>query len=119
MAYNDKSIITDVDRRPVPQYFNPGTNQYEVIQGRYGANSFIERGRIVKDAFSGSSDTTKNYQSNMYGFAIVNDGNNELTVTIGSIVLTVKPSEGFDDLFDPFTSVKVAGSSAFRAVVRE
>lgn len=119
MAYNEKNIITDAGKRPVPQYFNPITNQYEVIEGRYGANAFIERGRTVKDTFSGETSVTKNYQAKMYGFAIVNDGSADLTVTIGAHSFVVKPGEGFDDLFDPFTSVQVSGDSAFRAVVRE
>lgn len=32
MAHNDKSIIKDVNGKPVPQYWNPTTEQYEVIQ---------------------------------------------------------------------------------------
>jgi hypothetical protein len=119
MAYNTKPIITDVDRKPVPQYYNPKTDSYEVIQGRDGANSFIEKGRIVKDAWSGSTDITKNYASPMFGFGIVNDGTGDLTVTIGSISFTVKPGETFDDLFEGFTQIQITGNSAYRAVVRE
>lgn len=36
MAYNTKSIIKDVNGKPVPQYWNPATNQYEVIQSKNG-----------------------------------------------------------------------------------
>ena len=119
MAYNAKSLVTDRNNKPVPQYYNPTTDQYEPIVGNYGANSFIERGRIIKDAFNGSSTTTKNYLTKMYGFAIVNDGDSDLTVSINSFNIVVKSGESFDDLFDPFTSVTVTGNSAFRAVVRE
>lgn len=119
MPYNTKSLVTDKNNKPVPQYFNPKSDQYEPIEGSYGANSFIERGRIVKDAFSGSSTTTKNYQTKMYGFGIVNDGESNLTVTINSFNIVVKPDETFDDLFDPFTSVTITGNTNFRAVVRE
>jgi hypothetical protein len=38
MAYNTVSIKKDVDGKPIPQYFNPGTDAYEVLQGRNGAN---------------------------------------------------------------------------------
>lgn len=119
MSYNANSLLTDRNGKPIPQYFNPVTNRFESIEGNHGANSFIERGRIVKDAFNGSSTVTKNYQTKMYGFAIVNDGETDLTVSINSFNIVVKSGEAFDDLFDPFTTVTVSGNSAFRAVVRE
>ena len=119
MAYNSKSLVTDRNNKPVPQYYNPKSDQYEPIVGAHGANSFIERGRIVKDAFSGSTTITKTYLTNMYGFGIVNDGENDLTVSINNFNIVVKPTEAFDDLFDPFTTLTISGNSAFRAVVRE
>ncbi len=36
MAYNTKSIIKDVNKKPVPQYWNPITQQYEVITSKDG-----------------------------------------------------------------------------------
>jgi hypothetical protein len=119
MPYNDKSLITDKDRKPVPQYFNPKTNQYEVIEGRDGANAFIEKGRVVKEVWSGNSTITKTFSQKMFGFGIVNDGTGDLTVTIGNISFIVKPGETFDDLFEGFTQVTISGNSAYRAVVRE
>lgn len=119
MSYNANSLLTDRNGKPIPQYFNPVTNRFESIEGSNGANSFIERGRIIKDAFNGSSTTKKNYLTNMYGFAIVNDGDSDLTVSINSFNIVVKSGEAFDDLFDPFTSLTISGNSAFRAVVRE
>ena len=41
MAYNTKSIIKDVNGKPVPQYFNPTTDQYEVIKGKSGKYGVI------------------------------------------------------------------------------
>lgn len=32
MGFNTKSIIKDVNEKPVPQYWNEETQQYEVIQ---------------------------------------------------------------------------------------
>lgn len=119
MAYNAKSLVTDRNNKPVPQYYNPRTDQYEPVEGNHGATSFIERGRIIKDAFNGSSTTTKNYLTKMYGFAIVNDGESDLTVSINSFNIVVKSGESFEDLFDPFTSLTISGNSAFRVVVRE
>lgn len=36
MSYNTKSIIKDVNGKPVPQYYNPVTDRYEVIQSKDG-----------------------------------------------------------------------------------
>jgi hypothetical protein len=37
MAYNSKAIKTDVNAKPIPQYYNPVTDEYEVLQGADGA----------------------------------------------------------------------------------
>ena len=36
MAYNEKAILKDVKKKPVPQYWNPITQQYEVIESKDG-----------------------------------------------------------------------------------
>ena len=36
MAYNEKAILRDVNKKPVPQYWNPTTQQYEVIESKDG-----------------------------------------------------------------------------------
>lgn len=36
MAYNTKSIIKDVNGKPVPQYFNMELDRYEVIESKDG-----------------------------------------------------------------------------------
>ena len=36
MSYNTKSIIKDVNGKPVPQYWNPVTEKYEVIESKDG-----------------------------------------------------------------------------------
>lgn len=36
MAYNEKSIIKDVNKKPVPQYWNKETQQFEVIESKDG-----------------------------------------------------------------------------------
>jgi hypothetical protein len=118
MSAADKPLFKAQDM-PAPQYYNPKTGEYEVITGRNGANSFIEKGRVVKDAFNGSESVSKTYPMDMFGFGIVNDGIADLTFSIGAFTLTVKPGETFDDLFEPFTTVVVTATDAFRAVVRE
>ena len=37
MAYNTKAIKTDLNARPIPQLYNPVTDEYEVLQGTGGA----------------------------------------------------------------------------------
>lgn len=41
MAYNTKPIVTDKDGKPVSQYFNPSTDQYEPVMGAGGGNRVI------------------------------------------------------------------------------
>lgn len=36
MAYNTKAIVKDVNNKPVPQYFNPGADNYKVIESNDG-----------------------------------------------------------------------------------
>jgi hypothetical protein len=37
LSYNSKAIKTDVNAKPIPQYFNPVTDEYEALQGTGGA----------------------------------------------------------------------------------
>lgn len=37
MAYNTKRIKTDVDKKPIPQYYNPVNDEYEALKGDAGA----------------------------------------------------------------------------------
>ena len=41
MAFNTKSIVKDVNQKPVPQYYNPTTDVYEVLEGKNGANKVM------------------------------------------------------------------------------
>ena len=41
MAYNTKMIKTDVDKKPIPQFYNPVNDEYEVLQGANGAARHI------------------------------------------------------------------------------
>ena len=83
---------------PVPQYLDTETKDFEVLTGRDGANAFIEKGRVIKDVFSGTSTITKTYTTKMFGFGIVNDtmvGSDtaaDLTFQINGFEITVKPS---------------------------
>jgi len=37
MSYSSKRIKRDADQKPIPQYFNPNTDDYEALQGKNGA----------------------------------------------------------------------------------
>ncbi len=41
MAYNTKPIAKDKDGNPISQYYNPTTDQYEPVEGSYGANKVL------------------------------------------------------------------------------
>jgi hypothetical protein len=41
LAYNTKEIKLDVNQKPIPQIYNPVTDEYEVLQGENGASRHI------------------------------------------------------------------------------
>lgn len=51
MAYNTKAILRDVNGKPVPQYWNPETQQFEVIESKNGllrVNMVDSQGREIQ-----------------------------------------------------------------------
>jgi len=51
MSATDRPIKIDPNRRPYPQYYNPNTDQYEVITGSNGAASVQLTGsNVIKGA---------------------------------------------------------------------
>lgn len=51
MAYDTKSIIKDVNKKPVPQYWNKEKQQYEVITSKDGmlrVNMVDSQGREIQ-----------------------------------------------------------------------
>ena len=51
MAYNEKAILKDVNKKPVPQYWNKETQQYEVIESKDGmlrVNMVDSEGREIQ-----------------------------------------------------------------------
>lgn len=117
MPYNDKGIIKDINKEAVPQYFNKDTDQYEVIEGYHGANSFIQKGTVAEESWEGNVDVAKSFPSNRYGFAVVNDGTSDLTFTINNQTRRVKPGEAYYSLFKAFTTVTIITNSLYRAEV--
>lgn len=117
MAYNAKRIVTDLDNKPVPQYYNPRTDRYEVIVGNHGANSFIQLGTVAMESWSGNSNITTTFPSERFGFSIINDGSTDVTFTINGNTRTIKKYESYNALFEPFTSVEIETTSEYRAEV--
>lgn len=75
-------------------------------------------GSNVKDYIEGTVNVTRTYGTPMRGFAIQNDGTQNLTFTINGMTIPVKPTQGWDDTFDPFTTVQINATGAFVAVVK-
>jgi hypothetical protein len=118
MSETSQSLIK-ANGEYAPQHYNPVADAYQAIKGEDGAPYSIQLGTRVKDSFSGTANVTKTYTSNMRGFVIMNDDTtNDLTFTINNLTITVKAGEGFDGMFDPFTSVTVTTTVPFRAIVK-
>lgn len=54
-----------------------------------------------------SGDVTVDYTINGQGIFISNDGNETITVTIGTIVFEVRESENFEGIFAPFSEIGI------------
>lgn len=48
MAYNTKELVTDLNTKPVPQYYNESADSYEVLKGANGAALMQLTGRNVE-----------------------------------------------------------------------
>lgn len=86
-----------------------------LIGGGGGGGSVSEPEFILKDSWSTTG--VKNFGSEMTKIFIHNTGNSDLTFTINSITTTVKSTEKFEGVYDPFTSATVTTSSTFTANV--
>jgi hypothetical protein len=115
-AYN-KSLKTAADEKIGPQFFDDDIDDWTFAKGSDGAPFYRERGSIAMEAWNGSADITKTFTGNRYGFSVINDGSADLTFTLNSQTRTVKPGEQYYALFDAFTTVTIAATSAYRAEV--
>lgn len=117
MPYNTREIKKDAKNQPIPIFYNPDTDQYEVLEGANGGPYYTHRGTIAMEAWEGSANITKSFANNRYGFSVINDGTADLTFTINAQTRTVKPGEAYSALFEPFTTVTINATSAYRAEV--
>lgn len=116
MPANNKDLKT-ANGKMAPQFFDEKKDEWELAKGEDGAPYYRARGTIAMEAWEGSANITKTFDSNRYGFSVMNDGTADLTFTINSQTRTVKPGEAYSALFEPFTSVTIAANSAYRAEV--
>jgi hypothetical protein len=118
MPFNDKEIVTDLNKKPVPQYFSESSDQYEVSRGYDGAPFFHEKGTVVIDMFYGDTSVTKTY-TEAQGLFIRNDSPNDLTISINGLSMYLKEDEWIDEKFEPFTQLEITANGRFRATVRK
>lgn len=116
MGQTDRPLFT-AQGKPAPQYFNEDANDFELIKGRHGANSFIQLGTVAMEAWEESVSSTKTFASNRFGFSAINDGTANMSFTINGQTRTLKPGDAYEALFEPFTSVSIVASSTYRAEV--
>lgn len=116
MAYNTKTILRDGAGQPTPVFYNKEADQYEVLEGVNGASYYRQRGTIAMEAWDNTAPVTT-FASSRYGFSILNDGNADLTFTINGQTRKVKPGEAYSSLFEPFTSLSISATGAYRAEV--
>lgn len=116
MAANNKDLKT-ANGKIAPQFYDESIDDYVIAKGSDGAPYYRARGTIAMEAWEGTANITKTFTSNRYGFSIVNDGTADLTFTINSQTRKVKPGEPYNALFEPFTSVTITATSAYRAEV--
>jgi hypothetical protein len=97
------------------------TDTNSLYIGTQYENILIGQGRIasvVKDSFSGTGNTTKNYILPVDGFSLRNKGTSNISFTINGITMTVPPGDTMEESFDPFYLVSITGSGSFDAVVK-
>ncbi|SEC07154.1 chitobiase/beta-hexosaminidase C-terminal domain-containing protein [Paenibacillus sp. GP183] len=108
---NDVDLTTNLPSNNDLLAYNSNTSKWVpiILSGK------LEPQYVVKDAWSTTG--SHNFSENMHNFYIKNTGTSDITFTINSITITVKASEEFEDVFDPFTSMSISGTSTFTANV--
>lgn len=117
MATNTRRIKTDFDGKPIAQGFNIDIDDFEPSQSLAGGASSHVLGSIIHDTWSGSANITKNFTKLCVGFSLKNDGSTDVTVTINTLTFVVKGGESFNGNFEPFSSLTITTTSAYRALV--
>lgn len=99
-----------------PQFYDEDLDDYVIAAGTNGAPHYRQQGTISMESWDNTNPITT-FPSERYGFSIINDGTADLTFTINENTRTVKVGEAYNGLFEPFTSVTVNATGAYRAEV--
>jgi hypothetical protein len=99
-----------------PQFYDEVLDDYVIAHGENGAPYYRARGSIAMESWTEANPMTS-FPSLRYGFSIVNDGTADLSFTINGYTRTVRPGEGYNALFEPFKSLTINATSAYRAEV--
>lgn len=98
MAFNTKPLVTDLNGKPSPQYFNPDADSYEVVEGYNGAIRVILIGRQTHASVETTATTT------------------ESTATFDVDYISMISNDGTDDiLFNFDANTSAAGTITLKA----
>lgn len=86
MPFNTKPIKVDVDGKPVPQYFNQATDDYEALEGADGASKVM-----IADAIPAGA--------NIIGSVKLTDGSNGLVIDANGALQIVPVNSAGAELF--------------------
>lgn len=115
MAANNKDLKLS-NGKVAPQFYDPTLDDYVIAQGDNGTPYYRALGTIAMESWT-NTNPILTFPSSRYGFSIINDGTADLTFTINGTTRTVKVGENYSALFDPFTSVAINATGAYRAEV--
>jgi chitodextrinase len=121
MAVDFTKLLKRVNGIIVPQYWNDGLQDWEVLEGSGGAYRMQVPVEVSDEPFGGTGNLTKEFTSEMTGLVISNDsepgatGAASLTFTIDGKTRTVKAGEVYEGRFKPFTVVTVNSTVPWRA----
>lgn len=73
----------------------------------------------ARNGFTGSANQTINLNGTYEELLLINDGAANLTFTAGIFTFTLGPGEVFDEEVDPFNSLKITATGAYRGYVRD
>ncbi|MCM3205620.1 hypothetical protein [Paenibacillus illinoisensis] len=73
---------------------------------------------IARYPFSGTANYTTTLASTAHYIVVFNDGSADITVKAGQFQAVVKAGDALDERVDPFTTLSITGTSAYRGYVR-
>lgn len=80
----------------------------------------MEEFLVVKESISGNTEKTVTFTEPMRSIFLINDGNEDVTVIVRDIEITLKAGEpALNEAFDRFTSLSISGTTPlYRGWVR-